>query len=373
MGESLNKAVELAQRGRYEEALAAFNTLIDTGPEDLEPRGHRAWLLIGMGRYEDAGEDYRFILERDPENRDARLHYAGTLRKIDRREEAITILGKLLQQDPLNLQALEVWKGCVEDGKPPSSEAPGLNLEVSQGEAPTLNPIIESLERDPANFPASVFPQVGRFLYALVRCLQPKMVIETGCFVGYSTLCIAQALEENGAGRVHSFDLFLPLGEGYTSPVLGPCSDPLRVARSHLESAGLAHRVTFHKGDSSLGIREDFKDNRPDVDFAFIDGDHRIKGCFKDWEAVLDLMADGAVAALHDTAPENCAWVGPNVLIGRCRERPGEFQSLNFPTPEGFGMGLVQKIGPVEDGGWNPSMTNLVKEFLQTAIWKRKA
>lgn len=49
-------------------------------------------------------------------------------------------------------------------------------------------------------------PGIGRDLYALVRSLEPEVVVETGVCNGFSTLCLLSALEENGSGRLHSID-----------------------------------------------------------------------------------------------------------------------------------------------------------------------
>ena len=43
--------------------------------------------------------------------------------------------------------------------------------------------------------------------YALVRILKPALVVETGTDKGLGTLLIAQALKENGSGKVYSVDL----------------------------------------------------------------------------------------------------------------------------------------------------------------------
>ncbi|WP_435018236.1 class I SAM-dependent methyltransferase [Tundrisphaera sp. TA3] len=48
---------------------------------------------------------------------------------------------------------------------------------------------------------ASVELEVGRLWHALVLLLRPRMVLETGTFKGYSTACIASALDSLGGGR----------------------------------------------------------------------------------------------------------------------------------------------------------------------------
>jgi len=53
----------------------------------------------------------------------------------------------------------------------------------------------------------SVELEVGRFYYALVQMLQPRMVLETGVFNGYSTSCIAAALKDlNNGGHIFGID-----------------------------------------------------------------------------------------------------------------------------------------------------------------------
>lgn len=46
--------------------------------------------------------------------------------------------------------------------------------------------------------------EVLEFLYALVKTAKPSLVVETGTFMGISTLAIAEAMEWNGLGRVVS-------------------------------------------------------------------------------------------------------------------------------------------------------------------------
>ncbi|MCX7049385.1 MAG: class I SAM-dependent methyltransferase, partial [Candidatus Sumerlaeota bacterium] len=233
------------------------------------------------------------------------------------------------------------------------------------------NPIIQMIEKDTASFPTSVNPPVGHFLYSITRLLRPRLIIETGCYIGYSTLCMAEALARNQSGHIHSFDLFLPLPDTYSSPFLPGCRDSLLVAHAHAEKAGLANYVTFHKGDSSSSIPQVLSAENSALDLAFIDGDHWIRGCFKDWEAVLNLLCPGGIVLLHDTAPKNCGWCGPHTLIRECQKQSQSFQALNLPTPDGYGMGIIQKIGERMPGQWKPSFLDLAKEFLQMKIWWR--
>ena len=208
-----------------------------------------------------------------------------------------------------------------------------------------INPVLTSLRSDKYSYPASVFPQVGELLYSLVKCFHPKFVIETGTFLGYSAICIAQAMEDNKKGHLHSFDLFLP-NEQYISPVTGmTAANMLETVRAHSEKANVSHRITFHKGDSSQQIGSVFEGREECVDLAFIDGDHTIQGCLKDWHAVDPLMNVGGIVILHDVVPQNCGWEGPRHLLDQiAKERADYYQAIELPTPDGYGVAVMQKI-----------------------------
>jgi predicted O-methyltransferase YrrM len=49
--------------------------------------------------------------------------------------------------------------------------------------------------------------EAKKLLYLGVRALQPQLVVETGPFNGAASAFLLQALEDNGAGRLLSFDL----------------------------------------------------------------------------------------------------------------------------------------------------------------------
>lgn len=48
--------------------------------------------------------------------------------------------------------------------------------------------------------------ETGQQYYAIVRKLQPSVLVETGVCNGVSTLCILLALNENETGQLHSID-----------------------------------------------------------------------------------------------------------------------------------------------------------------------
>lgn len=61
------------------------------------------------------------------------------------------------------------------------------------------NPEIESSYRE---------NDIGQTLYDEVIKNKPKVVVDFGVLNGYSTVCLAQAVRDNGFGRVKVYDLF---------------------------------------------------------------------------------------------------------------------------------------------------------------------
>src|SRR5271169_5705555 len=49
--------------------------------------------------------------------------------------------------------------------------------------------------------------EVSELVAAFVRAIQPELVLETGCWHGFTTAAIAQALARNGHGRLVSVEL----------------------------------------------------------------------------------------------------------------------------------------------------------------------
>jgi hypothetical protein len=67
--------------------------------------------------------------------------------------------------------------------------------------------IIDKLSKIPAFHGAMVSPLEGSIIYTIIRCLKPKIVIETGVANGASSTFILSALEKNNLGKLYSIDL----------------------------------------------------------------------------------------------------------------------------------------------------------------------
>ena len=98
-----------------------------------------------------------------------------------------------------------------------------------------------------------VSPDAGRFLYALVRGAARGSVIEFGTSFGISTIYMAAALRDRGAGSVITTELHA--GKAAT-------------ARNYFEQAGLLDVIDLRVGDAL----ETLKSVQRDVSLVFLDG-----------------------------------------------------------------------------------------------------
>ncbi|HEY4630557.1 MAG TPA: O-methyltransferase [Blastococcus sp.] len=130
----------------------------------------------------------------------------------------------------------------------------------------------------PATF--QIAPEQGVFMQLLTRLIRARRAIEIGTFTGFSALCIARGLPDDGSL------LCLDRSEEWTA-----------VARRYWERAGLAGRIELRLGDALTELRavpavETF-------DLAFVDAD---KTGYPAYVAELyDRMTPNGVVLLDNT------------------------------------------------------------------------
>jgi len=111
-----------------------------------------------------------------------------------------------------------------------------------------------------ASLPVS--KEVGRFLYAVVRSIAAKRIVEFGTSFGISTIYLAAAVRDGGGGVVIGSELE---------------ESKISKARQHIYEAGLSDYVDIRQGDAMQTLMRD----DGVIDLLFLDG----------WkEAYLDLL-----------------------------------------------------------------------------------
>jgi caffeoyl-CoA O-methyltransferase len=125
-----------------------------------------------------------------------------------------------------------------------------------------------------------IAPEQGTFMQLLTRALGVRRAIEIGTFTGYSALCIARGLPDDG--RL----LCLDRSEEWTA-----------VARRYWERAGLADRIELRVGEALPALRA-----LPAVetfDLAFVDADKTGYAAYV--EELYDRMMPNGVVLLDNT------------------------------------------------------------------------
>jgi caffeoyl-CoA O-methyltransferase len=119
----------------------------------------------------------------------------------------------------------------------------------------------------------------GAFMSVIVKAIGARRALELGTFTGYSAICIARALADDG--ELITCDV----SEEWTG-----------IAARYFERAGLAERIDLRLGPALDTLRAMSAD-KP-FDFAFIDAD---KAGYPDYyEEVLRLLRPGGLAMLDN-------------------------------------------------------------------------
>jgi predicted O-methyltransferase YrrM len=157
-----------------------------------------------------------------------------------------------------------------------------------------------------------ISPEAGRLLYSLIRAARPSTVVEFGTSFGISTIHLAAAVRDNGAGRVVSTEL-----------------NAAKVARAtaNIAEAGLADWVTIQPGDA----RQTLAAIDTPVEFVLLDGWKNL------YLPVLHLLeprlTPGALVIADDTI-SLAAEMGD--YLGYVRDPANGYLSVLFPDADGL-------------------------------------
>lgn len=159
-------------------------------------------------------------------------------------------------------------------------------LKVSLREAPILARLREETARHPMA-QMQIAPEQGQFIQWLLKLMGARRGIEVGVFTGYSALCAALAMGEDGQL------LACDVSEEYTA-----------VAQRYWAEAGVAGRIDLQLAPALQTLDAELVAGRDGhYDYAFIDAD---KPCYADYyEHCLQLLRPGGVILV-----DNVLWSG---------------------------------------------------------------
>ena len=128
-----------------------------------------------------------------------------------------------------------------------------------------------------------IAPEQGQLMALRVRMLGARQTLEVGVFTGYSALCVALALPDDG--RVLACDV----NDGYVS-----------IGKPHWQSAGVAHKIDLRIAPALDTLRAQLAEGGAGrFDFAFIDADKTGYDAY--YEHCLQLLRPGGLIAIDNT------------------------------------------------------------------------
>jgi phosphatidylglycerol:prolipoprotein diacylglycerol transferase len=151
--------------------------------------------------------------------------------------------------------------------------------------------------------------EVLEFLRTLVTTVKPRLIVETGTFMGISTLWLAEGLKRNGFGKIITCE--------YDPKVFAK-------ARERIEKSGLSDWIDY-RNESSLETKIEGK-----VDLLFSDSDPPLRE--QEVRRFLPQMNPNGIILMHD-ASSHLKVVRDAALK---LEREGLISVVLMPTPRGL-------------------------------------
>jgi predicted O-methyltransferase YrrM len=152
--------------------------------------------------------------------------------------------------------------------------------------------------------------QGGQLLYNLIRAARPATVVEFGTSFGISTLYLAAAVRDNGAGRVISTEL---------------SASKTAAARRTFAETGLDDLITVFEGDA----RETLVSIGGCVDFVLLDGWKDL--CLAVLRLLEPRLPSGTIVVADDVDHMDL-----RPYLDYVRDSHNGYQSVTFPVEDGM-------------------------------------
>jgi predicted O-methyltransferase YrrM len=227
--------------------------------------------------------------------------------------------------------------------------------------------VIKEVDLLPCSHPASVNIDVANLYYSFTKMIRPLLVVEIGCFIGFSTLHFAQALREQAFGKIISIDAFdwdVETDKGE--------QNRQEVAEFYRKKSNMEDIITYIKGYSGQVYADIAKDIEKQIDLLYIDGDHSVKGAFEDFNTYYDDVRVGGYLILHDIFPSMCGVNGPRVLIDTLKKSgnvPKNLDLIEMQTRDGFGISILRKLNS-KSVRVTPAIDD-ISELLVKKVWRK--
>src|SRR3990167_3481680 len=150
--------------------------------------------------------------------------------------------------------------------------------------------LLQQLQDEPARDPLArmqIAPEQGQFMELIARLIGARRIIEIGTFTGYSSICLARALPDDGQLLCCDID------EHWTG-----------IAQRYWEEAGLSHRIHLRLAPALDTLDALLRDGQhKSFDLVFIDADKENYDAY--YEHSLQLLRPGGLIIF-----DNMLWSG---------------------------------------------------------------
>lgn len=189
----------------------------------------------------------------------------------------------------------------------------------------------------------------GFIYYGVVRALRPKHTLVIGSGYGFSVVCLALGIRDNGFGLLTFVDpSYSLLKDGPFKTVGGRGSwNDSESVQSHFQRFSVNNIVTHYRQTSEDFFAEYDSTNLPGIDVAFIDGAHDYKHVRYDFLAVLKRSKVNSYIFLHDSniyIREMLRHAGVKRWLKILQKNEKAFQVIDFPFSSG--VALVRVLEP---------------------------
>jgi len=206
-------------------------------------------------------------------------------------------------------------------------------LSVSVDESELLRELREETAAENQFAVMQISPEQGQFMALLVKLIGARRALEIGTFTGYSSICIASALPDDG-------ELICCDNSG----------DWTSMARKYWQKAGLQDKIKLYLQDASITLQQLLDDSSAgSFDFIFIDADKQNYPLY--YEQSLKLLRRGGLLAV-----DNTLWSGS--VADPENMEPGTRAIRRFNEMVKNDTRVIKSLVPIGDG-----LTLIVKDF----------
>lgn len=189
----------------------------------------------------------------------------------------------------------------------------------------------------------------GFIYYGVIRALRPKHTLVIGSGYGFSVVCLALGIRDNGFGALTFVDPSYSLLKDGPFKTLGGRGnwDDSETVQSHFQRFNVDQIVTHYRMRSDEFFQSYENLRLPEINVAFIDGAHDYKHVKDDFVEVLKKSRSNTYVFLHDSniyIREMIRHAGVKRWLKLLQRHEKAFQVIDFPFSSG--VALVRILEP---------------------------